>query len=124
MLVFLLFKQAGEIIEVRVFPGFYSRLVIAAMIMAKLVAVTVRVIVRGTMRVLFSWRMLVWFSPVPVDVHRAAHGERKSPPERALFQVQGIMALGEVACAVEAAALEPPRCQPGDQETCLKITDI
>tara|TARA_B100000941_G_scaffold290146_1_gene271329 strand:+ start:158 stop:676 length:519 start_codon:yes stop_codon:yes gene_type:complete len=128
MLVFLLFKQAGEIIEVRVFPGFYSRLVIAAMIMAKLVAVavgvTVRVIVRGTMRVLFSWRMLVWFSPVPVDVHRAAHGERKSPPERALFQVQGIMALGELACAVEAAALEPPCCQPGDQETCLKITDI
>ena len=88
------------------------------------VRVTERVTVRVTVGVLFSRRMLVWFSPVPVDVNRAAHGERKSPPERALFQVQGVMALGEVACAVEAAALEPPRCQPGDQETCLKITDI
>ena len=85
MLVFLLFKQAGEIIEVRVFPGFYPRLVIPAMTMAKLVVVavrvTVRMIVRVTMRVLFSRRMLVWFSPVPVDVNRAAHGERKGTPE-------------------------------------------
>jgi len=90
MLVFPVFKQAGEIIEVRVFPGFYPRLVIPAMTMAKLVVVAVRVtvrmivrvIVRVTMRVLFSRRMLVWFSPVPVDVNRAAHGERKSTPER------------------------------------------
>ena len=45
MLVFPVFKQAGEIIEVRVFPGFYPRLVTPAMAMAKLVVVVVRVIV-------------------------------------------------------------------------------
>ena len=124
MLVFPVFKQAGEIIEVRVFPGFYSRLVTPAMAMAKLVVVvvrvTVRMIVRVTMRVLFSRGMLVWFSPVPVDVNRAAHGERKSTPERALFQVKRIVCLCELPTLIELIGLKPPRGKPGGQEGYLK----
>ena len=84
--------------------------------MAKLVVVVVRV----TMRVLFSRGMLVWFSPVPVDVNRAAHGERKGTPERALFQVKRIVCLCELPTLIELIGLKPPRGKPGGQEGYLK----
>tara|TARA_B100000927_G_scaffold251935_1_gene216957 strand:- start:1003 stop:1335 length:333 start_codon:yes stop_codon:yes gene_type:complete len=89
----------------------------------------VRVTVRVTVRVLFPRGMLMRFSTVPVDVNRAAHGERKGAPEGALFQVKRIVCLFQVKRIVclcelptlmELPGLKPPRGKPGGQEGYLK----
>ncbi len=89
----------------------------------------VRVTVRVTVGVLFPGGMLMRFSTVPVDVNRAAHGERKGTPERTffqmkrivcLFQVKRIVCLCELPTLMELPGLKPPRGKPGGQEGYLK----
>ncbi len=127
MLVFPVFKQAGEIIEVLVLPGWYPGVVI--MVVRVTMTMVVRVTVRVTVGVLFPGGMLMRFSTVPVDVNRAAHGERKGTPERTffqmkrivcLFQVKRIVCLCELPTLMELPGLKPPRGKPGGQEGYLK----